>query len=149
MAMQKTSTLAFLAVGASMVIAIALVSAALTTTRTIQNTGIIMTVGVAAYWDSGLTNQTSAIDWGTLTPNSTANKTLYVQNNGTIPVTLSLSSGNWSPTSASGYLTLGWNCTGYVLGKGSVVAATLTLTVSGNITGVTSFSYAMTITGSQ
>jgi hypothetical protein len=149
MAMQKSATLAFLAVGATTLIFIALVSAALVTNRTITNTGTIKTVGVGVYWDSACTNATSSIDWGTLAPNQTAISKVYVKSNSTIPVTLSLSSGNWSPTSASGYLTPGWNCTGYVLGKGLVVAAALTLAVSANITGVTSFSFDMTITGSE
>jgi len=149
MAMQKSATLAFLAVGATTLIFIALVSAALVTNKTITTTGTIKTVGVGVYWNSACTNATSSVDWGTLAPNQTAIRTVYVMNNGTVPVTLSLSSGNWVPTSASGFLTPGWNCTGYVLGKGLVVAAALTLAVSANITGVTSFSFDMTIAGSE
>jgi hypothetical protein len=149
MAMQKSATMVFLALGALAVVLLALVSAALVTTRTISSTGTIAAVGVAVFWDSACTNQTASINWGTLVPNSTGACTVYVKNNGTVPVTLNAGFGNWNPGSASGYMTPGWNCSGYVLGSSSVVAATLTLTVSPNITGVANFSFDVTITGTQ
>lgn len=147
MAMQKSATLALMAAAAVAVVATALVSAALVTSKTVNSTGTVMAVGVSVYWDSVCTNQTSSFCWGVVSPGSTASVTLYVKNNGTAPVTLTASFGNWNPASAASYLTPGWNCTNYVLGAGLVAAAVLTLAVSQSITGVTNFSFDITLTG--
>lgn len=147
MAMKKSATLTLMAVVAVAVVAAALVSAALVTSRTVSSTGSVKAVGVGVYWDSACTNQTSSFSWGVVAPGSTASVTLYVKNNGTVPVTLTASFGNWNPASAAGYFTPGWNCTNYVLGTGLVVAAVLTLAVSQSITGVTNFSFDVTLTG--
>lgn len=149
MAMQKSATLALTVFAAVAVVAAALVSAALVTSRTITSTGSIKSVGVSVYWDSACTNQTSSFSWGVLAPGSTASIKLYVKNSGTIPVTLSASFGNWNPASAASYMTPGCNCTNYALGTGSVAAAVLTLTVSQSITGVTNFSFDITLTGTE
>jgi len=147
MAVQKSATLALMAVAAVAIVAAALVSAALVTSKTVNSTGSVKAVGVGVYWDSACTNQTSSFGWGVVAPSSTASVTLYVKNNGTVPVTLTASFGNWNPASAASYLTPGWNCTNYVLGNGLVVAAVLTLAVSQSITGVTNFSFDITLTG--
>jgi hypothetical protein len=42
-----------------------------------------------------------------------------------------------------------WNRAGYVLAVGASVQAVLSLTVSSSISGVTSFSFDITITGTQ
>jgi hypothetical protein len=147
MTMQKSANLVLMAVAAVAVVAVALVSGALVTSRKINSTGNIKAVGVGVYWDSACTNQTSSLDWGALAPGSTGSVMLYVKNNGTVPVTLNISFGGWNPTSAVTYLTPGWNCTNYVLGSGLVVASMLTLAVSQSITGITSFSFDITMTG--
>jgi hypothetical protein len=147
MAVQKSATLALMAVAAVVVVAAALVSAALVTSKTVNSNGSVKAVGVGVYWDSVCTNQTSSFSWGAVAPGSTASVTLYVKNNGTVPVTLAVSFGNWNPASAATYMAPGWNCTSYVLGAGLVVAAVLTLTVSQSITGVTNFSFDITLTG--
>jgi hypothetical protein len=149
MAMQKSATLALMAVAAVAVVAAALVSAALVTSKTVNSIGSIKAVGVGVYWNSACTNQTSSFSWGAVAPGSTASVTLYVKNNGTVPVTLSASFGNWNPASAASYLTPGWNCTNYVLGTGLVVTAVLTLAVSQSTTGVTNFSFDITLTGTE
>ena len=149
MATQKSVTLTLMAVVAVAVVAAALASGALVTSRSIASTGTVMAVGVGVYWDSKCTNQTSSLSWGVVAAGSTARVTLYIKNNGTIPVTLTVSFGGWSPSSAASYLTPGWNCTNYVLGNGLVVAAAMTLLVSASITGITSFSFSITITGTQ
>ncbi len=127
---------------------------ALVTTRTVSNTGNIAvvtspTVQLGVYSDSGCTATLSSIPWGTLTPGNTATSTMFVRNEGNVAVTLSIQASNWNPASASSYFTLGWNCTGYVLQPSQVVHALLTLNVSSSISGITSFSFDITITGTQ
>ena len=130
---------------------------ALVTTRTVSNTGNIAvvtpppspTVQLGVYSDSGCTSALSSIPWGTLSPGNTATSTMYVRNEGNVAVTLSIQAADWNPASASSYFTFNWNCTGYVLQPSQVVQALLTLNVSSSISGITSFSFDITVTGTQ
>jgi hypothetical protein len=122
---------------------------ALVTTRSISNSGSVTAVGVGIYSDSACTNAVSAIAWGALNPGTVKTYTIYVDNVGTVPVTLSMTTGNWTPSTASSYMTLTWNQQNSVLQAGQVVQAVLTLSVSSSATGVASFSFDMTITGTQ
>ena len=147
MAMQRATigTVVVIAVMGLMVSALG----ALVATRTISNSGSVTAVGVGVYSDSACTTALSAISWGTLNPGDVKNYTVYVRNEGTVSVTLNMTKGNWNPSSASSYITLTWNKEKYVLPAGQVVTAVLTLSVSPSVSGVTSFSFDITITGTQ
>jgi hypothetical protein len=147
MAMQKATIGAVLAIAAISVIVSAL--GALVATRTFSNTGTITAIGIGVYSDSGCTNELASISWGTLSPGASATYTMYVKNNGTIPVTLTMAYGGWNPSSASSYMTLAMDKNNTVLAAGTSEPAVLTLSVSSSITGVTSFSFNITITGTQ
>lgn len=147
MAMQKATVGAVLAVAVMAVLVSAL--GALTATRTFSNYGTINAIGVGVYQDSGCTTVLTSVSWGTLNPGDTATHTIYVKNNGTIPVTLTMTYDNWSPLSAQSYITLTWDHNNTQLASGSVAAAVLTLNVSSGISGVTNFSFDIHITGTQ
>jgi hypothetical protein len=117
--------------------------------HTISNSGSITVVGVNVYSNSACTTTLSTINWGTVNAGSASTYTIYVKNTGNLEETLSMTTSGWSPSTASSYITLTWNATGAVVSAGGDVAALLTLTVSSSITGVTSFSFNMTITGTQ
>ena len=150
MAMRK-ATIGTVLVFAIMALVISTVGA-LVATRTVSNTGnirVATSVQLGVYSDSGCTTALSSVSWGTLDPGATANATIYLKNEGNVPVTLSISASNWNPASASSYFTLTWNRAGYVLAVGSSVQAVLSLTVSSSITGITTFSFDITITATQ
>jgi hypothetical protein len=147
MAMRKATMGAVLAIAAIGVLVSAL--GALVSTRTISNTGSIMAVGIGVYSDSGCTTVLTSISWGALSPGATTTHTIYLKNNGTIPVTLTMATGNWNPASASGYITLAWDRQNTVLPAGSTVQAVLTLNVLSSISGITNFGFDITITGTQ
>jgi hypothetical protein len=149
MAMERITMGIVLAVAATGLLAGVLVSGLLVASRTVSNSGNVKAVGVGVYWNFACTNETTSINWGSLDPNTTKSYTVYIKNNGTIPVTLSLTKSNWNPASASTYLTLNWNCTNYLLGNGGVAAGVLTLTVSPSISGIASFSFDITIIGTE
>jgi len=111
--------------------------------------GTITTVNVEAYTDVACTIPCTSLNVGNLAPGSSATQTVYIKNNGTVPVTLTMAVGNWNPTTASSYLTLSWNRPNYVLNAGVAVSATLTLTAAANTGSLTTFSCSVTITGSQ
>jgi hypothetical protein len=129
-----------------------LAASLLTAYQSVPSTGNVKAVGVGVYSDSGCNNNVTSIDWGLLTPGATINKTVYIRNNGNVPVTLNITTNSWNPASAHTYITLSWNREGYVLGTGQstrVTQALLTLSVSFNTIGITSFSFNIIITGTE
>ena len=121
----------------------------LSTTSTIGTTGVVSSASIGIYSNSQCTTALSSIDWGSLSPGGTKAVTIYVKNTGSVALTLTLSTSNWSPTSASTYLTLTWNYAGATINAGSVATIILTLSVSSNISGVSNYSFQITITGTQ
>ena len=133
------------------IIAIALTAstaAVLTVNQNVPSSGTITTTpNIGIYSDSACTTSMTSISWGSITAGGTATQTVYVKNTGTGTITLSLGASNWSPSGASSYITASWNKDGTQLSAGQSVAATITLTVSSSINGITSFSNTIVITG--
>lgn len=100
---------------------------ALIETITIPSTGTISTAKISLKWLDG-TNVTE-IDWG-LTENNTAYtyEPINVTNIGTVPITLSLTTQNLSPSIIS--LTLTWNYTGTPLNPKTWILVVLTQTIT-------------------
>jgi hypothetical protein len=113
----------------------------------LSNYGTVKTVGVGIYEDAGLTTPMTAINWGALDPGSEKTITVYVRNEANTAVTLSMVTSNWIPSTASNYITLSWNYNGQTVAAGGSVAVTLTLTISSNVNGISSFSFDIIITG--
>ncbi|UCB61224.1 MAG: hypothetical protein JSW72_04020 [Candidatus Bathyarchaeota archaeon] len=145
--MQKTKLKIVLLVVAVGVAASAF--AAFAATRTISNNGQVHVVGINVYWDSSCTNEVSSIGWGILQPGESKTVTIYVQNEGSSPVVLNMTTHNWTPASASSDLGLNWNREAYVLPSATVVEAVFTLSVASNVDGLTDFSFDITITGTE
>jgi hypothetical protein len=120
----------------------------LQTNTKISNQGALKAVGVGVYLDSGLTNKVSSIDWGILEPGLNVNKTVYIRNEGNAAAKLSLTTSNWNPSNASNYLTLTWNYGGQTLNVNEAIQVKLTLSASSSVTGITNFSFDITITAS-
>ncbi len=144
-----TLKVAILAAIATAAIGVGAVTALLSTTQIINNTGNVNTVGgLDVYWDSAGTNRTTTINWGTMSPGDTKGYTVYVKNVGNTALTLSMSTSAWNPSAAVNSIHLTWNCTGYQLQThDAIVAARLSLAVDSDITGITNFSFNTTITG--
>lgn len=138
----------------SMIILLASVSiltaySATTTSKTVPSNGKITTTNnIGIYKNSACTQTLTAIDWGNLTAGNTATYTIYVKNTGTTRQNLTLTTNNWSPTTASQYLSITWNRNNTTLTANQVVQAKLSLTVSSTIdNSITSFSNNIIITG--
>jgi len=148
MTTQKTHVGAILAVLMTGIVVSVLATSLLMGYQSIPNAGNVKAVGVGVYWDSGCTDNVTSINWGFLEPGTTANVTVYINNEGNIPVILSTTTDSWDPTSASAHIALSWNREGHVLDPGSVQAI-LTLSVSSNISGITGFSFDVIIAGTE
>jgi len=138
------STVAVMAVTAAI-----LAYGVLSANKTIPNQGNVNAVGVGVYWESSCNTNVSTIDWQYLAPGASRNVTVYVRNNGNVPMTLGMTTSSWSPLSASNYIALVWNREGNQVGEGGVVETVLTLSVSPDIANITSFSFDITITGTE
>jgi hypothetical protein len=124
--------------------------AAITITKDVSSTGTITTSPtIGTYSDSACTNALSTISWGSVAAGTNTTQTIYVKNTGTGTMTLNLSANSWSPSNANSYITVTWDKTGSTLAAGQSTAATVTLAVSSSITGITSFSNTITITGTS
>jgi len=139
---------ALLLVVATMVLASSFaVFGLLTTSRTIQSSGTVKAINVEVYWDSQCTQAVSEVDWGLREPGTSVDKTIYVKNTGTVPMTLGLSYSGWVPAGAGNYISLAWNVEGAQIVSGGVTQAVLTLSVLGTISGITGFSFNIVIVG--
>ena len=115
--------------------------AQLGTAITISNTGNVKTIGVGIYGDSNFTNRVTSISWGMIDPGSSSNVTVYIMNEGNVPVTLHLYAQNWNPENASDYISLSWNYGEQALDPNEVIQVTLTLLISNSIEGITNYSF--------
>jgi hypothetical protein len=124
------------------------VMSATSTSRTLSNSGSVKGIGVGIYQYSNCTSSVTSFNWGTLDPGATVNRTVYIRNEGNAPATLSKTQSNWSPSNASSYITLNWNYAGQTLSVNQVLQVKFTLVVSSSISGITNFSFDITITAS-
>ena len=146
--MNKLSTGAVIALAATGIF-LTLVTAGLIATQTIPSNGTVTAVNVGVYTDSQCTQNCTSISWGTLNPGNTASKIVYVKNTGTAPVTLTMTTGSWTPTTANSKITLTWNQQNTVLNAGQSTPANLTLTVASDATNITTFSFNIIIAGTE
>ncbi len=105
--------------------------------------------GIGVYSNKVCTTPMTTINWGSVSPGGTVTTTIYVKNRGDVSLTLSMQASNWNPTSANGPITITWNQEGKTLAPGQSTSATITLTVSANTTGFTSFSVQISISGTS
>jgi hypothetical protein len=117
--------------------------------RTFAYANSMRGVGVGIYWNQGCTNRTLSLDWGPIEPGSNSTERVYVRNEGDSAVSLWMATSNWTPSAASGYMTLTWTYTGRILSAYEVIPMDLILNVSPTVSGITDFgvNIAITVTG--
>jgi hypothetical protein len=127
------------------------VVSSLVTNKTLGNTGSVNAVGVGVYWNSTGTNPVTSFNWGMLDPNSTKTITCYIKNEGNQVLTLSMTTANWNPSTATQYMTFSWNLGGQTINPGQIKQAIFTLQIFANATsgGITNFSFDVTIIGTS
>ena len=150
MAIDKTLKLtATILIVAALAIAV-ITMAVITINQNVSTTGTI-TAGpnVGVFSNSACTTSLSSMNWGSIEAGGSATQTIYVEDTGGAAMTPSISVSNWSPSTASSYITITWSTlpSSISTGVSNAVAVTLTLTVSGSITGISSFSNTITISG--
>jgi hypothetical protein len=120
--------------------------------QTLSSSGSIQietTADIGIYSNSYCTIPLSSLAWGTLQPGGIQEIDCWIRNEGSTPLTLSMHVSNWYPTSlaTSNYLVLSWNYDSSIIDPDAAIPVTLTLTVSADISGVTNFSFDVSIVG--
>jgi hypothetical protein len=146
---QRFSAILFVTVATMAVASVVFTYGLLFGSKTISNQGNVNSIGVGVYWEDACVNEVSTIDWGLIEPGAFENVTVYILNEGTIPMTLNMTTDNWDPAAALTDIALSWNREGGSVSAQSVVQAVLTLSVSSSISDVSSFSFDITITGTE
>lgn len=124
------------------------VMSAIQLSSTISNTGTLrLSAGMGVYWDAGFTNEAVAFNWQSMEPGTTKTYSVYIRNEGATALTLSMSTSNWNPSSASNYLSLSWNYNGQTIDPTEYIRVTFTLTVSSSVTGISNFGFNINIVG--
>jgi hypothetical protein len=140
-------------IGTALVLAVALtiagVLAVIQSSKTVPSHGHIQGISVNLYSNAGCTVPLTSVDWGNINNGTSTNSTIYVKNEGTANMTLTMTASGWSPLNATTYITLTWDRESYVLANQTSVAANLTLTVSPLLTDGMDFSMSVTITGTS
>lgn len=126
---------------------ILLASGAIVTTATVSSSRVISTANLGIYSDSACTQRITSINWGNILPSSSVTRTVYIKNTGNTALTLRMATTSWSPTAANGPITLSWNRENTVLNANQVTTATLTLRAQSSISGITTFSMSIVISG--
>jgi hypothetical protein len=148
MALSKSARRLLVPLVLSLVASCASGLAAVVVRQDISSSGTITTSpNIGVFSDAGCTNIVSSINWGSIAAGAISTQTLYVKNTGTGTITLNMTAAAWSPAAAGNYITLAWNREGANLSAAQTTQATLTLTVSPNITGIISFGNTITISG--
>jgi hypothetical protein len=124
-----------------------LASGAIVTTTSVSSSGVISTANLGIYSDSACTQKLTSISWGNLSPGNSVSKTVYVKNTGNTALTLRMTTTSWNPTAANGPIRLSWNRENTVLAANQVTTATLTLTTQSSISGITTFSMNIVVSG--
>jgi len=115
----------------------------------VVHAGSVEGLGVGIYWDQACTNKTVTLDWGHVAAGSSDSLTVYVKNEGNSAVSLWLSTSNWTPATSSSHISLNWNYSGQILNTDNIIPLKLTLTVDPTITGITNFTFDITITTNE
>lgn len=115
----------------------------------IGSSGRIVVIGLKVT-AVGSSADLASIEWGDLTAGSTAARQISVINNGTIPTTLSMSTGDWIPLIAQQYISITWNyASGTILQPGASQTVTITINVNQYVTGVNTFTNTIFLIATQ
>lgn len=114
----------------------------------ISSSAAIKTVGVAVYWDPAFAVPVTSISWGIVEPGEVKNVSCYIKNTSNVPIILTLKTDNYTPAEAEQYISLTWNYDEQPIPVDGYTPITFSLHVDPATTGITAFSFDITITGS-
>ena len=124
-----------------------IISGLVISSQSISSGGTITSMNVEIFNDSECTQACNNINWGTLTPGDSIIQKIYIKNSGNKPITLFMTTEEWTPTNASTYLNLTWDKENTNLNPDQVVLTSITLSASFDIDSIDDFNFNIIITG--
>jgi hypothetical protein len=106
------------------------------------------TIEIDVYSDPECTTIVSDVPWGEIESGESSDTQIFVKNNGDTSVVLSLSTENWSSSTAQNNMVLSWDYDGSLIQPYEVKAVTLTLNVDPDCPELSSFGFDIVIIGS-
>jgi hypothetical protein len=106
----------------------------------LPSVGYIHAIGLKAYWDPALQNETNQVNWGTVYIGSSNNVSFYLQSTSNVPVILKMQY-NWTLQNSTGaivyepdsttfdYMNLNWTYNNQTLDRYQTIQVTLILSV--------------------
>jgi len=117
-------------------------------TQRIPSSATVKAVGVGIYKDINFTVSVTKIDWGIVEAGESKNFSAYIVNRSNVPITLSMTTENWTPVNASNFITLTWNYDGSQITVDGYVFVTFVLRIDQAISGIDAFSFTIVVVGS-
>lgn len=97
--------------------------------------------GIRVYWDEDCNHEILSIDWGTIAPGGISEIVVYVRNEQSESIFLSVYTLNWNPSGASQYLSFSWKCANIRIRAGEVIPVTQRLAVSIFVRDIVNFNF--------
>ena len=116
--------------------------------KILSSTGIIASNNIEVYAEPACTTKVTSLAWGIIFPATTYTKTIYVKNEGNVPVTLALVFSNYSPAEASTALQLSSDNDGIPIAASAVKKIVISLLAPVK-PGFSSFTFDTVINGSS
>jgi hypothetical protein len=107
----------------------------------IRGRGRFKTVGINAFWDPGLSQNVTEVDWGTIENGTSNDVSFFLQSASNVPVLLNITTANYIPPAANESLTLTWDYDGSKLYPDDVIQITLTLWTHTKTKDLTDFAF--------
>jgi hypothetical protein len=114
--------------------------------RTMSASGIIASVHLDVFADPAGDTPLAHVAWGVLHPGNTVTQILYIANTGNQATILQLATANWSPSSASQYVTLSWDYTQEIIHPDDMLPVTLSLTLAADVQDLHEFRFDIVLT---
>ncbi len=108
-----------------------------------RNTAIVKSVDIGVYWDSACERPVNIINWGVIEAGQKKTMVVYVRNEGTWDLDLSIWAANWSPAEAETFMNFSSSYQGQPIEVGDTVSISLVLSASSEIRDVASFGFDM------
>lgn len=117
-------------------------------TRRIPSSASLKVVGVGIYKDVNFTVSVTEIYWGVVEPGEDKSFSAYIKNESNVPITLTIWTEDWSPATASSFISLSWDYNGSKIPVDGSIPVTFVLNVDPATSGIESFSFTIVIVGS-
>lgn len=114
-----------------------------TTQRAIAGSGVLTYGALDVYWDETCVDKVVAIDWGVLTPGETKPVTVYVRNEGTEPLTVTVTTSDWNPVTEY----ISFYAANFTLPVDAILPREWSVTIAEDIRLIKSFAFNITVWG--